>query len=78
MNPQISSDTFDSFFAWAPWVIGAAIYFAFYVAKRHEIARRRRPRTRGTDLASVRRLRAARDRATQMVPQRSRRRRRLC
>jgi len=33
---EISSQTFDSFFAWAPWVIGAIIYFAFWVAKRHE------------------------------------------
>lgn len=36
MNPQISGSTFDAFFAWAPWVVGAAIYFAFYIAKRHE------------------------------------------
>ena len=36
MNPQISSHDFDSFFAWAPWVIGAAIYLAFYIAKRGE------------------------------------------
>jgi hypothetical protein len=36
MNPQISGGTFDQFFAWAPWVVGIAIYFAFYVAKRHE------------------------------------------
>jgi len=36
VNPQISSHAFDSFFAWAPWVVGAAIYFAFYIAKRHE------------------------------------------
>jgi DNA-directed RNA polymerase subunit RPC12/RpoP len=33
---EISSQTFDSFFAWAPWVVGAIIYFAFWVAKRHE------------------------------------------
>lgn len=38
MNPQIPGNTFDAFFAWAPWVIGAAIYFAFYLAKRHEKA----------------------------------------
>ena len=38
MNPQISSHTFDSFFAWAPWIIGIAIYATFYFAKRHEIA----------------------------------------
>jgi predicted SprT family Zn-dependent metalloprotease len=33
---EISSDAFDSFFAWAPWVVGAIIYLAFYIAKRHE------------------------------------------
>jgi hypothetical protein len=38
VNPQISGDAFDSFFAWAPWVIGVAIYFAFYIAKRRECA----------------------------------------
>ena len=38
MIAEISSHTFDSFFAWAPWIVGAAIYFAFYVAKRHETA----------------------------------------
>ncbi len=36
MIAEISSQAFDSFFAWAPWVVGAAIYLAFYVAKRHE------------------------------------------
>lgn len=36
MIAEISSHTFDSFFAWAPWVVGAAIYFVFYVAKRRE------------------------------------------
>jgi DNA-directed RNA polymerase subunit RPC12/RpoP len=36
MNPQVSSSTFDTFFAWAPLVIGLIIYFGFYVAKRHE------------------------------------------
>jgi DNA-directed RNA polymerase subunit RPC12/RpoP len=36
MIAEISSNAFDSFFAWAPWVVGAAIYFAFWVAKRHE------------------------------------------
>jgi hypothetical protein len=36
VNPQISGDAFDVFFAWAPWAIGAVIYFVFYVAKRHE------------------------------------------
>lgn len=38
MNPQISPGTFDSFFAWAPWVIGIAIYLVFYFAKRSECA----------------------------------------
>jgi hypothetical protein len=38
MTPQIPGDAFDAFFAWAPWVVGAAIYFAFYLAKRHEKA----------------------------------------
>jgi hypothetical protein len=38
MNPRISSDTFNTFFAWAPWVVGVAIYLAFYFAKRREIA----------------------------------------
>jgi hypothetical protein len=33
---EISSAAFDSFFAWAPWVIGGAIYFGFYIAKRNE------------------------------------------
>ncbi len=36
MIAEISSHAFDSFFAWAPWVAGAIIYAAFYVAKRHE------------------------------------------
>ena len=36
MNPAISSGAFDTFFAWAPWVVGAIIYLAFYIAKRHE------------------------------------------
>jgi hypothetical protein len=36
MTPKISSDTFDAFFAWAPWVVGIAIYLAFYLAKRNE------------------------------------------
>jgi predicted SprT family Zn-dependent metalloprotease len=33
---ELSSHAFDSFFAWAPWVVGAIIYAIFYVAKRHE------------------------------------------
>jgi hypothetical protein len=35
---EISGHAFDSFFAWAPWVVGIVIYAAFYVAKRHESA----------------------------------------
>jgi hypothetical protein len=38
VSPQISGGAFDAFFAWAPWVVGLAIYLAFYVAKRHEKA----------------------------------------
>ena len=38
MIAEISSNAFDSFFAWAPWVTGAIIYLCFYVAKRHERA----------------------------------------
>jgi hypothetical protein len=33
---EISSEAFNSFFAWAPWVIGIVIYLTFYIAKRHE------------------------------------------
>jgi hypothetical protein len=33
---EISAGAFDLFFAWAPVVIGLAIYLAFYIAKRHE------------------------------------------
>jgi hypothetical protein len=36
MEPQLSAGAFNVFFAWAPWVIGAGIYLAFYIAKRHE------------------------------------------
>jgi hypothetical protein len=38
MNPRISADTFNSFFAWSPWVIGIVIYLGFYIAKRRECA----------------------------------------
>jgi DNA-directed RNA polymerase subunit RPC12/RpoP len=38
MNPIISSDTFNSFFAWAPLVVGVAIYLVLYVSKRRELA----------------------------------------
>lgn len=36
MIAEVSSDAFNSFFAWSPWVIGAIIYAAFFIAKRHE------------------------------------------
>ncbi|HTU81206.1 MAG TPA: hypothetical protein VMF61_03700 [Candidatus Acidoferrales bacterium] len=36
MEPQISQTAFDTFFAWAPLVVGIVIYAIFYVAKRHE------------------------------------------
>lgn len=36
MEPQISQNAYDQFFAWAPLVIGILIYALFYVAKRHE------------------------------------------
>ena len=36
MNPTLSPDAFNTFFAWAPWIIGLLIYLAFFVAKRHE------------------------------------------
>jgi hypothetical protein len=35
---EISPHAFAAFFAWAPWVIGVAIYAIFYVVKRHELA----------------------------------------
>lgn len=38
MIAEISSQTFDSFFGWAPLVIGLIIYSIFYVAKRHEVS----------------------------------------
>ncbi len=38
MNPQVSPSAFDSFFAWAPWVVGIVIYLAFFIAKRSECA----------------------------------------
>lgn len=38
MTPRVSSGLFEQFFAWAPWIVGLVIYFAFYVAKRHEVA----------------------------------------
>lgn len=36
MIAEISSSAFAAFFGWAPWVIGVIIYFAFWIAKRHE------------------------------------------
>ncbi len=36
MIAEISSQSFDSFFAWAPLVVGLIIYAAFWVAKRSE------------------------------------------
>ncbi|HTX57542.1 MAG TPA: hypothetical protein VMD47_10640 [Candidatus Acidoferrales bacterium] len=36
MNPAVSEDVFNGFFAWAPFVLGLAIYFAVWLAKRHE------------------------------------------
>ncbi|MGB6521250.1 MAG: hypothetical protein WBE83_05705 [Candidatus Cybelea sp.] len=36
MNPTLSPDAFNTFFAWAPWIIGLLIYLTFFVAKRHE------------------------------------------
>lgn len=65
MIAEISSNTFDAFFAWAPWVVGAAIYFAFYVAKRHEVAANV-PRTSPTYACAVCGRRGSLD---QMVPQ---------
>lgn len=36
MEPTISQNAFDQFFAWSPLIIGIVIYALFYVAKRHE------------------------------------------
>ncbi|HEX4013436.1 MAG TPA: hypothetical protein VHX17_06015 [Candidatus Cybelea sp.] len=38
MNPTLSPESFDTFFAWAPWVIGLVIYLTFFLAKRRETA----------------------------------------
>ncbi|HEY6450239.1 MAG TPA: hypothetical protein VIX60_06135 [Candidatus Cybelea sp.] len=65
MIAEISSHAFDSFFAWAPWVVGAAIYFAFYVAKRHESGSSTKP-AGPTYACAVCGRRGSRD---QMVPQ---------
>lgn len=65
MNPQVSSHTFDSFFAWAPWVVGLLIYLIVYVAKRNE--RSASPASAGSTYAcAVCGRRGTRD---QMVPQ---------
>ena len=37
MGPQISGSVFDQIFAFAPLVIGVAIYATFYIAKRREV-----------------------------------------
>ncbi|MBV8530464.1 MAG: hypothetical protein JO104_04030 [Candidatus Eremiobacteraeota bacterium] len=66
MNPTISSHAFDSFFAWAPWVIGAAIYFTFYIAKRHEATTTHAAPAVQTYACAMCGRRGARD---QMVPQ---------
>ncbi|MGC1381676.1 MAG: hypothetical protein WA814_11720 [Candidatus Baltobacteraceae bacterium] len=65
MNPQLSSSTLNSFFAWAPLVVGLAIYLAFYIAKRHEGAEPGAPIGQTYACAACGR-RGARD---QMVPQ---------
>jgi hypothetical protein len=36
MNPVLNADVFGWFFAWAPLVLGLAIYFAVWMAKRRE------------------------------------------
>lgn len=36
MDAVISADAFGRFFAWAPLVLGVAIYFVAWLAKRHE------------------------------------------
>ena len=36
MIAEISAHAFDSFFAWAPWIVGIVIYAGFYFAKRSE------------------------------------------
>lgn len=66
MNPQVSSQAFDSFFAWAPWVIGILIYLTFYIAKRHETATVPASVASTTYACSVCGRRGERD---QMVPQ---------
>ncbi|HTZ54500.1 MAG TPA: hypothetical protein VMB20_05510 [Candidatus Acidoferrum sp.] len=36
MNPVLNSDAFGWFFAWAPLVLGVAIYLAVWMSKRRE------------------------------------------
>ncbi|MGC2131449.1 MAG: hypothetical protein WA629_15295 [Candidatus Aquilonibacter sp.] len=38
MNPVVSQDALRDFFAWAPLVLGLAIYLAVWFAKRRETA----------------------------------------
>jgi hypothetical protein len=66
MTPRISSESFSAFFAWAPWIIGIAIYLAFYVAKRNEGKAAAQPATTQTFACSACGRRGTRE---QMVPQ---------
>ena len=66
MIAEISGSAFDSFFAWAPWIVGIVIYAAFYVAKRHEVATVPASIPTTTYACSVCGRRGTRD---QMVPQ---------
>lgn len=36
MEPIVSQEKLAAIFAWAPLVLGLAIYAAYYIAKRHE------------------------------------------
>jgi predicted nucleic acid binding AN1-type Zn finger protein len=36
MNPVLSQDALGGFFAWAPLVLGLAVYFAVWLGTRHE------------------------------------------
>jgi hypothetical protein len=36
--PILSNETFDTFFAYSPLVLGLAIYAVFFIAKRSEVA----------------------------------------
>jgi hypothetical protein len=37
MPSEISTTTFNQFFAWSPLVVGLVIYLVLYAAKRHEV-----------------------------------------